>query len=374
MTTASTSSLPLLDLKGTWREIGRAHAEAARDRIVHNLDLYFRRFCLEGGVNRTEARRRGALYLNVINKNAPDYAEMMRGLAEASGHDLIDIATLNARYEILYSEFSRTFMEASGRPDGCTAFAALPDSAPDGHLRIGQNWDWIPDVQGLLLRIRLPDGLRVLCFTEAGIAGGKIGLNSAGLGLAINGLMSRQDDWSRLRTPFHVRTWQILTSRTVEAALEAVLSEERSCSANFLIGHDGQDGGAKVVDIETSPTAAAIIDLRSGVLAHANHFLTAAAHGNPQPFDAYSSTLQRCDRMERLLDQHHDNLDDARLTALLGDHDGYPRSLCSHPTPGWPEEEQFQTVFSTVINLTTREFLAAFGNPCQAPFKRYAFI
>jgi len=374
MKTASTNSLPLLDLKGTWREIGRAHGEAARDRIAHNLDLYFRRFSLEGGVNRTAARRRGALYLEVIDKNVPDYAKMMRGLAEASGHDLIDIATLNARYEILYSEFSRTVMEASVKPDGCTAFAALPDSTPDSHLRIGQNWDWIPDVQGLLLRIQLPDGLRILCFTEAGIAGGKIGLNSAGLGLAINGLMSDQDDWSRLGIPFHVRTWQILTSHTVEAALAAILSEHRSCSANFLIGHAAHDGTATVVNIETSPTSAARIDVRSRVLAHANHFLNPAPLGISQPFDDYSSTHQRCNRMQRLLAQHHGHLDDARLTALLGDHDGYPQSLCVHPTTDWPEEEQFQTVFSTVINLTTRELLAASGNPCRAPFERYAFI
>ena len=38
-----------------------------------------------------------------------------------------------------------------------------------------------------------------LAFTEAGIFGGKIGLNSAGLGLAINGITTVDDDWAPAR-------------------------------------------------------------------------------------------------------------------------------------------------------------------------------
>src|SRR5688572_10528773 len=220
--------------------MGRAHGEAAREAIAINLELYFRRFADEGGVERGEACRRGAAYLRVIEANALEYGEMVRGIAEASGRPLDEIAALNARYEILYSEFTRTIMELTGQPaptggaDGCTAFAALPEATPDGHLRMGENWDWIPGVRGLMLRVVQPDGLRALCFTEAGIAGGKIGLNSAGIGLAINGLVSTLDSWRRLKTPFHVRTWRVLTSPTLDAALQAILNEERSCSANFL--------------------------------------------------------------------------------------------------------------------------------------------
>src|SRR6266542_1643006 len=286
--------LPLVDLRGAAREVGRAHGEALREPIARNLELYFRRFALEGGVERDEACRRGAAYLTVIDRTAPDYGEMMRGIAEASRRPLNEIAALNARYEILYSEFMRSILALADAPpgDGCTAFAALPETTPDGHLRMGENWDWIPGVEGAITRIDRGDGLRVLCFTEAGIAGGKIGLNSAGLGLAINGLVSDLDSWERLRTPFHVRTWRVLNSRSIDEALPALLSEERSCSANFLIGHMAADGTAAALDVETSPASAAQIRVR-GAFAHANHFFDPERLGIVQPLDERSSTYRR---------------------------------------------------------------------------------
>src|SRR5207249_7584708 len=55
----------------------------------------------------------------------------------------------------------------------------------------------IPQVEGLFLKIRPETGPQVLCFTEAGVVGGKIGMNSEGIGLAINGLVSNRDNWER---------------------------------------------------------------------------------------------------------------------------------------------------------------------------------
>ena len=371
------SSLPLVELRGARREMGRAHGEVARDAIASNLELYFRRFADEGGVERDEACRRGAAYLRVIDANAPDYGEMVRGIAEASGRPLDEIAALNARYEILYSEFTRTIMELTGQAaptggaDGCTAFSALPEATPDGHLRMGENWDWIPGVRGLMLRIEQPDGLRALCFTEAGIAGGKIGLNSAGIGLAINGLVSTLDSWRRLKTPFHVRTWRVLTSRTLEAALHAILGEERSCSANFLLGHLDSYGSASAIDVETSPVSATRIQAQ-GVFAHANHFFDPDVLRIEQPVDERSSTYRRCDRMQALLERHRGQLDDATLCELLRDHQGHPQSVCAHPSPLWPESEAYGTVLGLVMDLHAQSILAAPGNPCVTPFERFS--
>jgi isopenicillin-N N-acyltransferase-like protein len=372
----SVSPLPLIDLCGAPHEMGRIHGESAREAIASNLDLYFRRFADEGGVAREEACRRGAAYLRVIDANAPDYGEMVRGIAEASGRPLDEIAALNARYEILYSEFTRTIMElarqvAPSGADGCTAFAALPEATPDGHLRMGENWDWIPGVRGLMLRLEQPDGFRALCFTEAGIAGGKIGLNEAGIGLAINGLVSTLDSWRRLKTPFHVRTWRVLTSRTLDDALHAILDEERSCSANFLIGHLDAAGRAGAVDVETSPLGATRIQAQ-GVFAHANHFLDPKALRIEQPVDERSSTYRRCDRMQTLLERYRGQLDDARLCELLRDHHGYPQSVCAHPSPLWPESEAYCTVLGVVMDLHARTILAAPGNPCVTPFERFS--
>ena len=373
MTTTTTPELPLIELRGAPRAVGRAHGEALRNQIERNLELYFLRFALEGGVERAEACRRGAAYLNLIDRTAPEYAEMVRGIAEACRQPLDEIAALNARYEILYSEFTRSILALADAPpgDGCTAFAALPETTTDGHLRMGENWDWIPGVEGAIMRIEREDGLRVLCFTEAGIAGGKIGLNSAGLGLAINGLVSDLDSWERLRTPFHVRTWRVLNSRSIDEALPALLSEERSCSANFLIGQLAADNTATAVDVETSPASAAQIQVR-GAFAHTNHFFDPDRLRIVQPLDERSSTYRRCDRMQSLLDQPSGALDDATIAACLRDHEGYPQSICAHPRPLWPDEEAYATVLSAILDLTDGSLRAAPGNPCVTPYVRYA--
>lgn len=297
---------------------------------------------------------------------------MVRGIAEGSGRPLADIAALNARYEILYSEFTRNVLELASPPgDGCTSFAVLPDASADGHLRLGENWDWMPGVEGLMLRVERDDGLRVLCFTEAGIAGGKIGLNSAGIGLAINGLVSSLDSWARLKTPFHVRTWRVLNSRSVPDALAAILDEDRSCSANFLLAHLDESGAASAIDVETSPTAAAHISVR-GAFAHANHFFDPDALGIWQPLDERTSTFRRCNRLQTLFDRHRGALDDARVMALLADHDGYPQSICAHPSPLWPEDEAYATVLGAIIDLHAQTMRVAPGNPCETPFTSYA--
>src|ERR671918_202053 len=77
-------------------------------------------------------------------------------------------------------------------------------------------------------------------------------------------------------------------------------------------------GVASAVDIETSPTRAARVQV-SGVLAHTNHFFDPDGIGIWQPLDERSSTFTRCDRMQGLLERHRGGLDDARLMDLLRD-------------------------------------------------------
>src|SRR5205823_1340688 len=104
-------------------------------------------------------------------------------------------------------------------------------------------------VEGAVLHTQEPDGLETLGFTEAGIIGAKLGLNSAGLGLTINGLLTTSDDWSRRVTPFHVRCYEILRQRDLDSAVKIVTNQRRACSANFLIAQAPD----RAVDIEAAP-------------------------------------------------------------------------------------------------------------------------
>lgn len=356
------TTLPVLELAGTPYEQGLVHGERARKQIAQNLEIYFYRFERETKLLKAEVLRRAGLYLRVIEKLAPQYAEAMRGIAEGSNRELLEIAALNARYELIYSEVTRQALTH----DGCTSFAVLPQKSANGHLIMGENWDWIPQVQGLVLRVREPGVPEILCFTEAGIVGGKIGLNSAGLGLAINGLNSEHDNWALLAKPFHVRCWEILRCTDFERAVRVVTEGERSVSANFLIAQAPD----KAIDLETAPTGISKILPTDGWLAHTNHFLDLSAAGLTRQIQTSKrpSTEHRLARVQYLL-RTSPQISLERAIEILRDHDDFPYSLCRHPDENFPPEERYASVVSVVMDLHEKTLLIASGPPCQHEYR-----
>ncbi len=168
-------SLPHLRLTGNAYEQGLQHGCTLKEQIAQNLTLYFDRFEQEGELSRDEVRCRAKRDTAVIQACNSDCFAALVGVAEGCDLPLEALVALNVRYEILYHQFAHS----SG--SDCSSFAVLPDTTADGHLLMGQNRDWIPQVQWAVLHVTEPDGLQLLRFTEAGIVGGKIGLNSEGL-------------------------------------------------------------------------------------------------------------------------------------------------------------------------------------------------
>mgnify|MGYP001393994260 CR=1 FL=1 len=250
--------LPFFELSGTCHEQGQVHGEALKDLIEKNIAVYFRRFQKEAKLSKDEVLERTGYCLHKLKKQSKKYYDGITGIAEGSNHNLLEIAMLNFRYELLYHAISKLQMDAV---DGCTSYAVLPEVASNGHTFMGQNWDWIPDVECAIVETTVQDGPHQLAFTEAGIFGGKIGINSEGLALTVNGMNSIGDDWSRFKKPFHLRCADVLESKTLEDALDVLIGTPRSCTANFMIGQ-AQD---TVIDIELATDECNI----DGALKHA---------------------------------------------------------------------------------------------------------
>jgi isopenicillin-N N-acyltransferase-like protein len=357
-------SLPVVALHGAAREQGRQHGEALRGRIRHNLEVYFDVFAREGlppGV----VRERAAAYLTAIERQSPAYAANLAGIAGAADVGLAEIAALSVRYELLYYQFGLNLATGRSRgADGCTAFALQPSRTADGHLWLGQNWDWLPDVQGAVLHTVEADGLETLAFTEAGIAGGKIGLNSAGLGLAVNGLTTTADDWRRFTRPFHLRCYEVLRSATLATAIRAVTADDRPCAANFLLAQVPDT----VVDLEAAPTAVAEHPPSRGYLVHANHFWDPQGLGVEEtPSEPRDASEQRQACLTARL-QGAGLVRFAQLQDALRDHTGFPESVCRHADLSLPREEHFATVAAVILDLTARQLAVTDGPPCGAPF------
>ncbi|QAA75960.1 MAG: Peptidase C45, acyl-coenzyme A:6-aminopenicillanic acid acyl-transferase [Candidatus Bipolaricaulis sibiricus] len=357
--------LPILELAGGPRAIGLGHGREASDRIKNNLSLYTRRYRDEVGLEQAEVHRRAAMWLERVSELDPPYAAALRGVAAGSGLSVLDIAALNARYELFYSEFSST-----GLATACTAFAILPACAGGG-LLVGENWDWFPEVEGVWLRVRWGD-LTVLAFTEAGIVGGKIGFNSAGIGLAVTGLLSHLDRWDGEGIPFHVRAWRVLLSSDLDAAAAVVEAGRSPCSASFLVG-DATRGRASA--FERAPTGTAQIEPDNGILVHANHFLRAEQLGVREPLaeDRRSTHL----RQRRLADRLTQAAGAGQVSVesvqdALRDHVGRPDSVCRHESPLFPPALNYRTVLSVVMDLRARRLQYAAGPPCAGAYHEIA--
>lgn len=353
--------LPLVILTGTPIQRGRQHGEALSERIAANVALYSSRMRHDAGLSDADIAERTALYLDVFTRFDPDYRATMEGIAEGSGQSLSDIAMLNARFELLYSAWSAAKMDID--VDECTGFGSPRSASADAHLRIGQNWDWFPGVQGGLLAWRDGD-LSTLAYTEAGIAGAKIGLNSAGIGLCVNGLSSNFDDWKRGGLPFHLRTRRILASRGLEEAVGHATTEAPSCSANFLIG--ARDEG--IANVESSPVASRrLTPDESQILVHANHFVEPEVLGVVQTWKTEPvTTFHRAQRLTELFASPP--VGTGTIKASLRDHEGGILGLCRHPAPEKPEHLRTHTAFSAILDLDEGELSYTDGPPCESQY------
>ncbi len=352
------AELPLIPLSGTPVERGRQHGAALAERIAANVDLYRFRMREDAGLSDDELRQRIDFYHEVFASMSPSYAETMAGIAEGSRQEMSDIVMLNARFELLYSAWSETGTTAGE----CTAFGAPREHTSDGHTRIGQNWDWFDRVQGALV-VFDDNGLTTLGYTEAGIAGVKIGVNSAGIGLCVNGLSCDADDWRLGGMPFHLRTSLILSATNLHRAVGHASLSPPSCSANFMIG--APEG---VVDVESSPRGSRRIEPDDAVLVHANHFLdpdllevTQRWHREP------ITTFHRQKRLDTLLNAP-DRLTVEHTEESLRDHDGAVKAVCRHPDMDASEHTRIHTAFSVIIDVDDQRLEYTEGPPCQSVF------
>ena len=214
---------------------------------------------------------------------------------------------------------------------GCTTVGVLGTHTGNGHLLLGQNWDWHPDQRHTMLLLSTTDerGHRVVALTEAGMLA-KAGLNSAGVGICVNMLTTDRDGVRGAAVPYHVVLRAALEETTMGRALKAVVPAPRNASLNVLLGQSGPAGG-ELIDLELVPGAAGWLHPEQGILAHANHLETTLPVRDLVN-DYGGSTLFRSARARRLLASAAEpgKLTEEDLATVLRDHQSYPNAICRH--------------------------------------------
>src|SRR5579863_6561510 len=368
------ADLKVLDLGSDPRERGKQQGRAMRTEIGQNYATYIQRF-EAGGAKQAAVLEQSDAWAAFIARDNPEYAEEMQGIAEGANLSLTEIALLNARYELAYcvfgSEAQTLNSPAITEQEGCTAFGLLPEITASGHIIIGQNWDWLEKLQGRVFIMRVGRSSEpgvgkpsFVGFTEAGIVGCKIGVNAAGIGLCVNGLVTRRDGANGFRKPFHVRCKEILDAWTFDKALQPVVQTDRCCSTNFLIGHaDGE-----IVDIEATPDYCSYIYPENGLVTHANHLVRETRIASQFERIAPHS-LYRANRLERLLRQSSGKIGIDTIQTALSDHFSAPASICRHADTTLPEPKRVISVTAAAIDLNARTLYVTDGPPCQSGFQ-----
>jgi isopenicillin-N N-acyltransferase-like protein len=245
----------------------------------------------------------------------------------------------------------------------------LGDVTADGNPWLGQNWDWLEGIHNrtLVLRVLRKDKPSFVCLTEAGIAGGKMGVNEAGVGLVENGLASSKDGANPYEKPFHVRCREVMDAPRFDQALLPVVDTRRTCSANFVIGHaDGE-----IIDIETSPNHLTYLHPEDGIVTHSNHFI-GGGHGESQMEKIGPNTLYRASRIRRLLERKAGAITFNDMKEAAQDHFGRPNAICRHPDETQAPAKRTMTTGAVLIDLKNRTMHVANGPPCTYPYVPFA--
>jgi len=351
---------PLIALEGTYPQMGAELGRRTRDLVERSISAYQRRFRDEAGLGDGDVRRWGGRYHQVARTYDARIAQMLEGLAEGAGQPVELIFALNARTELLFG--------TGYRDEGCTSIAVLPEHTAEGHTLLAQNWDWQPQQGPLtfLLATRDEDGMEVLTLAEAGMLA-KSGLNSAGLGVCANLLVSDADRGGE-GVPYHFLLRGVLQAPRMSVAQRQVLDVTRISSGNLLIA----DAGGEAIDLEVAPGAFGHLLPEDGVVTHANHFASDIPVRDLKVAGS-ALTILRAARSRRLLlrSATRGTTRPEDVVAVLRDHYSFPDSICRHPDPDQPESEAVASVYSIVMDLDARELYIASHSPCAEPYARW---
>ncbi|MEW9548217.1 C45 family autoproteolytic acyltransferase/hydolase [Nonomuraea sp. NPDC050783] len=329
------------------KELGAARRAAVAANVAGYDDLF-----AAAGASPERVRAWSERALDRAAAWAPALAEEIDGIAAGAGLEPWQVASVNARTEILAA------VHASGEGE-CSTSVVLPGSgrAP----RTVQTWDWHDHLRQspMLWELEPRPGHVVRTFTETG-ALAKIGVSTAGLGLHFN-LLRHHSDHADPGVPVHLIARRILDeAATVEEAADLARSATVSASTVLTVVT-----GEAAASIEISPAGVAVVpNGPDGVLQHCNHFLDAALAKGERHATDRPSTYERLHHLGEHVAELSAADPTARARAMLS-HGPEHAPVCAHPDLTQPIDQRWETLATIALDLPAARLLVHRGGPCQ---------
>lgn len=357
---------PIVVASGTPYEIGLIHGREAKAQVDISISTYKAMFWDYSQIKWEDACNYAMTFVDTINEYDPDYMEEIRGIADGSGYKLEEILALNVRSEIVL----QGGQISTGNMDGCTTFVFTPQVTESGDTLLGQNWDWKMTEQAgcIILHIRQALKPDITMVTEAGIIG-KIGYNSAGLGVTLNALASDMKVEGKV-LPLHIAMRGMLDSHTLSDMIRATTYMNLSCCAHYMIGSAKGEG----LSLEVGPGDFDALYAEEGWLAHTNHFITPRlAYVKDTTRVSLPDSFLRLGRMRTMIRSLGRRVRVSDIKNMMQDHTSYPDSICRHEDVLEPEGKRLGTIFSIIMDLEREEMYFAPGNPCNTEYHLIKF-
>lgn len=370
-------SIPFLHVqaKGSYRELGRAVGEAAREQIRAAIAFYEEHFKAMAGLTFAAAEEQALGYLPYAERYVPQCVEELQGMAEGSGMPFVKLLVPNCAEEFTCPEDadSQTTVhggkatgaagdegDKAGGAHFCTGVAVMAG----GRKLVGHNMDWyvVDADKNVLLDLTTPDGTRVV--TISGVPYLPIlGVNSHGIAYVGNSVYSNDN---RPGVPNVFVRRRALEAPTLEEAAARAAMPMRARGSNHLFG----DHTGRIWDVETSGHGAVLTEHRDFAV-HTNHYVAEAmkvyegyhkdesrrrlAHAEGE----FAAGLARGDDPEALVER------------VLRSHEGAPDCICGHPDPKDAPADQGMTVASMIIDLDAMTVRACAGPPCENEYRTF---
>jgi isopenicillin-N N-acyltransferase-like protein len=320
--------------------------------IQENIETYRLLLRQRFGIAWPAARRHAGAFLPRIRAFDRALADEIAGIATGARADVRDVILLNARSSLTLTH----------SPDDCTSFAALGE--PDAAL-VAQNWDNLIRLRAVVLEVRDPGVPSILTLTEAGTLA-KIGLNSDGIGVAVNGLHSARP--AARGVPLFVVIRKALAAPTLSEAVRLIATTPKDGPHHYLVASRER----AAFSVEALPSEYDLLAPGGRFLVHTNHYIGPRLVARPECRLREPDSVMRLWRAERLLASYGGAVGVAEAKEILSDHADAPGAICRHaadPADGLAGE----TKCAVIMELAAGRMHVSSAHPCKSGLEAFAF-
>ncbi len=348
--------LDIIECRGTPYEIGRQWGEGCREHLRASVDGLYAGIAQGPFRAEKEAVRSAAGRFTPAIRNFDPYTyEVLRGQAEGSGLSIDDALALQCSLELAFNY--------GGIAGLCTSFALSGRATRGGVTLLGQNIDWHPSATLDLLRIHHGSGIRELVLCLSGNP--YYHLTSAGIGNCANLSLGPLDGMTR-QVPVSVYLSRAMRQPKIGFALGVLRRQARGLAYLHLADASGGMAGIEAVNDDVH-----LLTPERDRLIHANHYETERFKDGDWTPQLIPDTQARAGRMRQLVQELEGHITPEAMMAVLGDHEGFPNSVCRHVDPSKPPQLASATKASLVMVPAEGLLYLAAGPPCEYGFLEY---